>query len=75
MPIIRYDAPVRCLVAVRGHPFDRTGFDAVFQAMNGISATMVDQPAAALLMKPEAMRQSRSTGHRTRRCRATDRKH
>jgi hypothetical protein len=39
----------RCaLVAVRGHPFDRTAFDAMFQAMEGVSATMVDQPAAAV---------------------------
>jgi hypothetical protein len=43
-------------VAVRGHPFDRTAFDAMFQAMEGVSATMVDQPAAALLMNPEGMR-------------------
>ena len=56
MPIIRYDAPIQCLVAVRGHPFDRTAFDALFQAMDGIAATMVDQPAAALLMNPEGMR-------------------
>ncbi|MBU6266503.1 MAG: ThuA domain-containing protein [Sphingomonadales bacterium] len=56
MPIIRHRAPLQCLVAVRGHPFDRTAFDAVFQSMDGIAATMVDQPAAALLMNPEAMR-------------------
>lgn len=56
MPIIRHHAPLRALVAVRGHPFDRTAFDAMFQAMEGISATMVDQPAAALLMTPEGMR-------------------
>lgn len=56
MPIIRHHAPLRALVAVRGHPFDRTGFDAMFQAMEGVSATMVDQPAAALLMNPEGMR-------------------
>lgn len=55
MPIILHDAPIQCLVAVRGHPFDRTAFDALFQAMPGISATMVDQPAAALLMNPKAM--------------------
>ena len=55
MPIIRHDAQIRALVAVRGHPFDRTAFDAVFQAMDAISATMVDQPAAALLMNPAAM--------------------
>ena len=56
MPIIRHRAPIQCLVAVRGHPFDRTAFDAVFQAMEGISAIMVDQPAAARLMNPDGMR-------------------
>ncbi|WP_062344654.1 ThuA domain-containing protein [Novosphingobium sp. CCH12-A3] len=56
MPIIKHRAPLQCLVAVRGHPFDRTAFDAMFQAMDSISATMVDQPAAALLMNPDAMR-------------------
>ena len=55
MPIILHNAPIQCLVAVRGHPFDRTAFDALFQAMEGISATMVDQPAAARLMSPEGM--------------------
>ncbi|MFN3552769.1 MAG: ThuA domain-containing protein, partial [Novosphingobium meiothermophilum] len=56
MPIIKHRAALQCLVAVRGHPFDRTAFDAMFQAMEGISATMVDQPAAARLMNPEGMR-------------------
>lgn len=56
MPIIHHRAPLQCLVAVRGHPFDRTAFDAMFQAMDGISATMVDQPAAARLMNPDGMR-------------------
>jgi hypothetical protein len=56
MPVIRYDAPLQLLVSVRGHPFDRTAFDAMFQAMDGIAATMVDQPAAARLMNPEGMR-------------------
>ena len=56
MPIINHRAPLQCLVAVRGHPFDRTAFDAVFQQMEGISVTMVDQPAAARLMNPDGMR-------------------
>jgi hypothetical protein len=56
MPTIRHHADLNCLVAVRGHPFDRTAFDAMFQAMDGISATMVDQPAAARLMNPDGMR-------------------
>ena len=56
MPIIKSRASLQCLVSVRGHPFDRTAFDALFQAMEGVSATMVDQPAAALLMHPETLR-------------------
>lgn len=55
MPIILHNAPIQCLVAVRGHPFDRTRFDAVFQSMDGISATLVDQPAAARLMNRRGM--------------------
>lgn len=55
MPTIAYDAACKVLVAVRGHPFDRTAFDALFQDMAGISATMVDQPAAAQLMNPAGM--------------------
>jgi uncharacterized protein len=56
MPTIDYHAEIRCLVSVRGHPFDRTAFASLFDEMTGISATMVDQPAAAQLMNPEAMR-------------------
>jgi uncharacterized protein len=52
MPIIHYHAPIKLLVAVRGHPFDRSAFDAMFLAMDEITATMVDQPAAAQLMNP-----------------------
>lgn len=56
MPQIDYRAQLRCLVAVRGHPFDRNAFDTVFAGMEGVTATVVDQPAAALLMNPEGMR-------------------
>jgi uncharacterized protein len=55
MPIIHYGAPLKLLVAVRGHPFDRNAFDAMFLAMTGITATMVDQPAASQLMNPQGM--------------------
>ena len=55
MPTIDYRATLNVLVAVRGHPFDRSAFDAVFSGMHGITATMVDQPAAAQLMNPEGM--------------------
>jgi uncharacterized protein len=53
MPIIDHQSPIRVLAAVRGHPFDRTAFAALFEGMNGISVTFVDQPAAGLLMRPE----------------------
>ena len=55
MPVIDYRAGLNVLVAVRGHPFDRVAFDAMFLGMSGIAATMVDQPAAAQLMTPEGM--------------------
>lgn len=56
MPTIDYRADIRCLVAVRGHPFGRDAFAGVFENMAGISATMADQPAAACLMNPDGMR-------------------
>lgn len=52
MPTIDHHAPLRVLAAVRGHPFDRNAFAAMFDGMAGVSATFVDQPAAALLMRP-----------------------
>lgn len=55
MPLIQYSTPLQVLVAVRGHPFDRNAFDALFLSMPGIAATMVDQPAAAQLMNPQGM--------------------
>lgn len=56
MPKIDYRSPLRCFVAVRGHPFGRDAFASVFEGMEGISATMVDQPAASLLLNPDGMR-------------------
>ena len=55
MPTIDYRAKLQVLVAVRGHPFDRNAFDAMFLGMDGIAATMVDQPAAAQLINPAGM--------------------
>ena len=52
---IDYHAPLRCLVSVRGHPFDRNAFQRVFADMAGIAPTFVDQPASGRLLKPEAM--------------------
>ena len=52
MPTIDHHAAIRVLAAVRGHPFDRNAFAGLFDGMDGISVTFVDQPAAALLMRP-----------------------
>lgn len=53
MPTIDYHARIRLLVAVRGHPFDRNAFAGLFDGMEGIAATFVDQPAAAHMLRPE----------------------
>ncbi|MFW2851841.1 ThuA domain-containing protein [Sphingomonas sp. TX0543] len=53
MTTIDYHAAIRLLVAVRGHPFDRNAFAALFDDMPGIAATFVDQPAAAHMMRPD----------------------
>lgn len=53
--VIDYGAPLQALVSVRGHPFERDPFDAVFQAMDGIAATFIDQPATAQLMSPDGL--------------------
>lgn len=55
MSIIQYGEPLNVLLAVKGHPFERDAFYAIFEAMEGVSAAMVDQPAAAQLMTPEGL--------------------
>ncbi|MBS0408574.1 MAG: ThuA domain-containing protein [Proteobacteria bacterium] len=55
MPIVRYGEALNVLVAVKGHPFDRTAFGAIFDEMEGVAAAIVDQPAAARLMTPQGM--------------------
>lgn len=55
MPILRYGEPLNVLVAVKGHPFDRAAFGAIFDEMEGVAAAIVDQPAAARLMTPRGM--------------------
>lgn len=55
MPTIRYNTPLKVLVSVKGHPFDRNALGAVFDEMEGVQASFVDQPAAGRMMNPEAM--------------------
>ncbi|MDB5721087.1 MAG: hypothetical protein JWP15_1705 [Alphaproteobacteria bacterium] len=49
-------APLQIFVAVKGHAFDRNAFEAMIRGLGGMEPTMVDQPAAAMLLNPEAMR-------------------
>lgn len=56
MPIIRYGEALNVLVAAKGHPYLRDPFMALFDEMEGIAATLVEQPLAARLMNPEGMR-------------------
>ena len=55
MSIIRYGEPLQILVSVKGHPFDRNAFASVFEDMEGVQASFVDQPAAGRLMTPDGM--------------------
>lgn len=55
MSVIRYGEPLRILVSVKGHPFDRNAFASVFEEMEGVQASFVDQPASGRLMNPEGM--------------------
>lgn len=56
MPIIRYGEKLNILVVAKGHPYLRDPFMAMFDEMVGVSATLVEQPAAAQLMNPEGMK-------------------
>ncbi len=56
MPIIRYGERLNVLVAAKGHPYARDPFMAMFDDLPGIACTLVEQPAAALLMNPAALR-------------------
>jgi type 1 glutamine amidotransferase len=55
MKYIKYGEKLNVLISVKGHPFDREAFAAIFEEMDGIAASFVDQPAAARMMNPAAM--------------------
>lgn len=56
MPIVRYGEPLNVLVVAKGHPYLRDPFMAMFDDMEGVAASLVEQPAAQRLMNPKAMR-------------------
>lgn len=54
MGIIDYQSPLKALVSVKGHPFDRSAFAELFESFGGIQHTFVDQPASQAFLSPEA---------------------
>lgn len=46
---------LKLFVALKGHPLSRDAFEAMLNSLGGIEPTMVDHPAAALLLNPEGM--------------------
>ena len=54
MGIIDYQSPLKAFVSVKGHPFDRSAFAALFESFEGIQHTFVDQPASQAFLNPEA---------------------
>ena len=55
MPIVRYGERLNVLVAAKGHPYLRDPFMAMFDEMEGVAASLVEQPAVLALMNPSAM--------------------
>ena len=54
MGIIDYHSPLNVLISVKGHPFERDAFAAVFESFEGIRHTFVEQPATQAFMSPDA---------------------
>ena len=53
MGIIDYHSPLNVLVSVKGHPFERDAFAAVFESFEGIRHTFVEQPASQAFLNPK----------------------
>jgi type 1 glutamine amidotransferase len=45
--------PVRVLLVTKGHAFDHDAFLAMFEEMEDLDVTMVEQPAAQVILRPE----------------------
>jgi type 1 glutamine amidotransferase len=56
VPIVRYGEKLNVLVAAKGHPYLRDPFMAMFDEMEGVSASLVEQPAVQRLMNPDGMK-------------------
>ena len=54
MGIIDYHSPLNVLISVKGHPFERDAFAAVFESFEGIRHTFVEQPASQSFLNADA---------------------
>jgi type 1 glutamine amidotransferase len=52
--IIDYHSPLNVLISVKGHPYERDAFAAVFESFEGLRHTFIEQPASQALMNPKA---------------------
>jgi hypothetical protein len=41
------------LIVAKGHDYDQTAFNAMFRAMRNVRTTLVEQPAAQIILQPE----------------------
>lgn len=53
MSTIDYNSDCHVLVSVKGHPYPRDAFFDLFESMEGIAYTAVEQPASQLFLSPE----------------------
>ncbi len=53
MGFLNYQAKRQVLVCTKGHPFARDAFAAVFEQLDDIQASFVEQPAAQVFFRPE----------------------
>jgi len=51
--IIDHHSPLNILISVKGHPYERDAFAAVFESFEGIRHTFVEQPASQAFLNPQ----------------------
>jgi hypothetical protein len=52
MGIIDYQSPLKALVSVKGHPFDRSAFAELFESFEGIQHTLRRSTRESSVLKP-----------------------
>jgi len=52
---IDYHSPLSVFISVKGHPYQRDDFFDIFESMQGVRYTAVEQPASQQLMSPEGL--------------------